>query len=91
MVEITTATIQEELIYAPVLNLLAEGEDAQLFHDVQFSSLIEMEDIMKEIRVSVKVKFLLLNVIVIKPVKWLPLCHRTKGDIAVCLETSVVC
>lgn len=42
-----------------------EGKDTQLLHDVEFSSLIEMEDVAEEAGIPIKIKLLLLDVIVI--------------------------
>lgn len=42
-----------------------EGEDTQLLHDVQFSSLIKVEDVREQTRIPIKIKLLLLHVIVV--------------------------
>lgn len=42
-----------------------EGEDAQLLHDVEFSSLIEVEDVAEEAGVAIEIELLLLHVVVI--------------------------
>ncbi|KAG7236871.1 hypothetical protein INR49_000175 [Caranx melampygus] len=44
---------------------LPEGEDAELLHDVKFSSLVEVEDVWEQAGVPVKVKLLLVHVVVI--------------------------
>ncbi|OBS69735.1 hypothetical protein A6R68_01726, partial [Neotoma lepida] len=42
MIAIAAARVDEELIDTPVLDLLAEGEDAQLSHDVKLAGVVEM-------------------------------------------------
>ena len=45
--------------------VVPKGEYTQLIHDVQFSSLIEVEHVGEQTRIPIKVKLLLLNIIVI--------------------------
>jgi acyl-CoA hydrolase len=64
VIAIAAARVDEELIDTPVLDLLAEGEDAQLSHDVKLAGVVEMQHIGEELGVTVEVE-LTLNVIVV--------------------------
>jgi len=65
VIAVAAAGVQEKLVDAPVLDLLAEGEDTQLLHDVQLPCLVEVEHIEEEARVSVKVELPGAHVVVI--------------------------
>lgn len=65
VVAVAAAGVQEELVDAPVLDLLAEGEDAQLLHDVQLPRLVEVEHVEEEAGVSVKVELPGAHIVVI--------------------------
>lgn len=65
VVTVAATAIQEELVDAPVFNLLTEGENAQLLHNVKLARLVKVQDVREEAWIAVEVELPQVLVIVV--------------------------
>lgn len=70
MVLVLTARLQVELVDAPVLQVVAEGEHTHLVHQVQLARPVEVEDGAEALGVSVEEVFVVYQRVVVAE-----LCH----------------
>jgi hypothetical protein len=65
LVATATTGVNEELIDAPVLDLLAEGEHTQLLHDMQLPRVIKIQNISEEGGVPIEIVLFISHTVII--------------------------
>lgn len=65
MILVLTTGLEVELVNAPVLKIVAEGQDTHFFDQMQFSCPVKVQDGGKGPRVPVKEELVVLQVVVV--------------------------